>query len=42
MHEVLEEKLNEVFKKIKQSQDLEIEKEFDIIRKKIATSNGSY
>jgi len=34
--------MNEVFRKIKQSQNLEIDKEIDLIRKKIASSNTNY
>jgi hypothetical protein len=32
----------EIYKKIKQSQNLEIDKEIDLIRKKIASSNTTY
>ena len=42
MHEVLEDKLSEVYKRIKMSNNLEIEKELEIIRKKIASSNNNY
>lgn len=42
MREVLEEKMNEVYSKIKQSKNLDIDREIDIIRKKINSSNNSY
>ncbi len=41
--EVLDEKMNEVFKKIKHSQNaLDVEKEIEFFRKKIHTSNFQY
>ena len=42
MHEALEDKMGEVYRRIKQSQNLEIEKEFEVIRKKILSSNTNY
>ena len=42
MHEALDDKMSEVYRRIKQSQNLEIEKEFEIIRKKILSSNNNY
>jgi len=34
--------MSEVYKKIKGSQDLEVDKELEIIRRKIQSSNDSY
>ena len=42
MKEMLEEKMNEVYRKINLSKDLEIDKEIELIRKKINHSNVAH
>ena len=42
MREALEEKLGEVYRRIRVSQDLEVDRELDQIRKKINSYNQGY
>ena len=42
MKEMLEEKMNEVYRKINLSKDLEIDKEIELIRRKINHTNAAH
>lgn len=42
MREMLDQKMNEVYRRLHQSKDLEVDKELELIRQKLAQNNAIY